>query len=77
MKVAFRALLGSALIFGGFGTAVAQDSNAPATAPIFVAPAASNVLRAGTPIALRTSEQLTTKGKNLRVGNYIDDSRRH
>lgn len=40
------------------------------TAPLApVAPAGAAVLRSGTPIALRTREELTTKGKNLRVGH--------
>ena len=45
---------------------VAAVSN-PAPAVVVGAPS-SSILRAGTPIALKMREQLTTKGKNLRVG---------
>jgi hypothetical protein len=46
--------------------AQAQD----AVAPLIVgAPPRGNVLRAGTPVALRTLNNLTTKGKHLKVGD--------
>jgi len=44
---------------------------APATAPLAVAPgtaATPDMLRAGTPIALKMSETITTKGKKLEMG---------
>jgi hypothetical protein len=37
-------------------------------APVIVGAPQSNVLRAGTEVALRVNEELTTKGKNLRPG---------
>ncbi|HZF43730.1 MAG TPA: hypothetical protein VEZ48_10010 [Sphingomonadaceae bacterium] len=54
-------------------TAVAQTSTppAPALVPVTQVPVVSSpagVLRAGTPVALKMAEGLTTKGKNLRVG---------
>jgi hypothetical protein len=39
-----------------------------AVAPMIVAPPTANILRAGTEVLLKMSEGLTTKGKNLRVG---------
>lgn len=61
----FAALAGAAFTLGATG-AMAQI--APATAPI-AAPAVSGaVLRVGTEVPLRLSEELTTKGKKLRVG---------
>ena len=39
------------------------------TAPMLVGVSNGSVLRTGTPIALRTREELTTQGKNLRVGH--------
>src|SRR5215212_8442038 len=42
----------------------------PAVAPAIAAPAMTNaVLRVGTEIPLRLSQELTTKGKRLRVGD--------
>ena len=51
---------------------LAQVATAPA-APVatIIASPAGNVLRAGTQIALRTSEALTTEGKKLRVGQRV------
>jgi hypothetical protein len=61
----FAALTCAASTLGATG-AMAQI--APATAPI-AAPAVSGaVLRVGTEVPLRLSEELTTKGKKLRVG---------
>jgi hypothetical protein len=58
-------LIGSALLLASTA-ATAQVT--PAVAPIS-APAISNaILRTGTPVPLRLSETLTTKGKQLRVG---------
>jgi len=58
------AALAAATLTLGTAAAVAQ------TAPLTMAPAPQTqyVLRTGTPIALRLSEHLTTKGKTLRVG---------
>ncbi len=52
----------------------AQTEATPVAAPVAVAPIAAPattnaVLRTGTEIALRLSEELTTQGKKLRVGN--------
>ena len=58
-------------------SAVLAQTSAPATAPVFApaaaapvfAPVSGNaVLRTGTEVPLRLSEELTTKGKKLRVG---------
>ncbi len=50
-------------------TTVAPVAVQPAPAvPISAAPATSAMLRIGTEVPLRLSEQLTTKGKQLRVG---------
>ena len=70
MNASFHALLGSAVAVAFSMPALAQTAvPAPATTPAVVigAPDAS-VLRTGTEVALKMSEELTTKGKNLRVG---------
>lgn len=53
-------------------TAMAQVTTMPA-APVatIIASPGGNVLRAGTQIALRTAEPLTTEGKLLRIGQRI------
>ena len=60
-------------IFLSLATAVVGISSptfAQTAAPMVIAPqAAENVLRTGTPIVLTLSEELTTKGKNLRAGH--------
>lgn len=68
MKGSVRAL-GCALLV--VSTAAGAQTLAPAAPPVALAPAATNaaVLRTGTPVALRMREELTTKGKNLRVGH--------
>lgn len=48
-------------------TPLAQPASA--TAPIAVTPTTNAVLRVGTEVPLRLLEELTTKGKRLRVGN--------
>ena len=49
--------------------AAAAQFAAPASTPAIAAPATANaVLRTGTEVPLKLSEQLTTKGKMLRVG---------
>jgi hypothetical protein len=63
-------ILGSALLLASASVS-AQVTFAPAPAPAspIAAPATTNaVLRTGTPVPLRLSEELTTKGKKLRVG---------
>jgi hypothetical protein len=47
---------------------LAAQEPAPASGALVVGAPATNVLRAGTPIALKMSEALTTKGKKLRTG---------
>lgn len=50
-------------------TAVAQDAVPAAPAPVITqAPTTNAVLRAGTPVALRMMEEITTKKKAARVG---------
>lgn len=78
MKVVTRALLGSALCSCMSPVFAQTDLSQPAVQPAVaiqsqpvatLAPApATGMLRAGTPIALTMSEELTTKGKKLRVG---------
>ncbi len=48
--------------------AAAVETAAPASAAVSLATPATGVVRAGTHIALKTSEPLTTEGKKLRVG---------
>lgn len=43
----------------------------PAQTALIVGGQPSNVLRAGTPISMRTSVNLTTKGKKLRAGDRV------
>jgi len=64
MNRSFRALVG-ALLVASSASAFAQI--APGAAVVLGAPTA-NVLRVGTEVSLRMSEELTTKGKNLRPG---------
>ena len=70
MGTSFRALLGSAVVVAFSMPALAQTAvPAPAATPAVVIGAPdANVLRTGTEVALKMSEELTTKGKNLRVG---------
>jgi hypothetical protein len=67
----YSALAGACLMLVPAG-AVAQPSPAaaaqPAASPIPTLPASSAILRVGTEVPLRLSEELTTKGKKLRVG---------
>jgi hypothetical protein len=49
-------------------SALAQNAAAPATPPIAAPVTTSAVLRVGTEVPLRLSEELTTQGKKLRVG---------
>jgi hypothetical protein len=70
MNASCRALLVSAVAIAFSMPALAQTAvPAPATTPAVVigAPDAS-VLRTGTEVALKMSEELTTLGKHLRVG---------
>lgn len=80
MKVMFFGALSSALLVGAVPAFAQTASTAPAvtlappaaTAPVVVAAAAvtadPNVLRMGTPINLKMSETITTKGKKLEPG---------
>lgn len=63
----------SSAVVGAFLVASAAPALAQTTAPVasIVSAPASNVLRSGTQIALKTSEPLTTEGKKLRVGQRI------
>lgn len=75
----FVCALSSAVLFTS-SAAVAQVAPPQFSKPVVVTPVApvaaapvilkpvSGVLRAGTPVALTMAEALTTKGKNLRVG---------
>lgn len=59
----------SGVLFAVPSIATAQAITvAPAAAPIVVGAPAQDVLRSGTNVSLKMSEGLTTKGKNLRVG---------
>jgi len=61
-------IMGSALLLASASVS-AQVTFAPApTAPIAAPETTSAILRTGTPVPLRLSEELTTKGKKLRVG---------
>ncbi|HEY0414092.1 MAG TPA: hypothetical protein VGD66_13225 [Allosphingosinicella sp.] len=72
MKILTSALLAGASILLIPSAAAAQTAPAadgqPAASPVVAPPAASAVLRVGTEVPLRLSEELTTKGKKLRVG---------
>lgn len=50
------------------GSPIIAPVTAPAIAPIVAPTTTSAILRIGTPVPLRLAEDLTTKGKNLRVG---------
>jgi glucose/arabinose dehydrogenase len=52
-------------------TAPAQQQTAPAQGPIAPAQTVNAVLRAGTPVALRLLEEVTTKAEAARVGQRI------
>lgn len=60
--------------FGALACALcfAAAAQAQVAAPLAtLAPAANNMLRVGTKVPLKLSEELTTKGKNLRVGQHF------
>jgi hypothetical protein len=66
----YSALAGACLMLAASG-AVAQPTSTAAVQPgaaIPALPASSAILRVGTEVPLRLSEELTTKGKKLRVG---------
>jgi hypothetical protein len=69
-KYLVGAALAAAMSSGAFAQTVATIQPAPAAvAPPIQAPATTNaVLRVGTEVPLRLLEELTTKGKKLRVG---------
>lgn len=58
-------VLGSALLLASTGVAAQVPTTA---APISAPTTNAAILRIGTPVPLRLSEELTTKGKKLRVG---------
>jgi hypothetical protein len=62
------ALAGACLLATNASAQTAVLQPVPAAAPMALAPANAAVLRAGTPISLKTSEALTTNGKKLRIG---------
>ena len=67
-KLMYLRILGSALLLASTSVSAQVTFAPPAAAPI-AAPATTNaILRTGTPVPLRLSEELTTKGKKLRVG---------
>jgi hypothetical protein len=71
MKIAFLALSGAILVCAP--EALAQTAAAPVVAPVVAVPvmvgaADTAVLRVGTKVPLKLAEELTTKGKKLRVG---------
>jgi hypothetical protein len=64
--------LAGALLLCASG-AFAQAVPAPqASTPLVLGAASDAVLRTGTKVALKTSEELTTKGKKLRVGQHFN-----
>lgn len=77
MNARMIALLASLVASPAFGQAAAQTqiavpvSAAPAPVAVVEAPPTQNVLRAGTEIPLITREELTTKKKQLRVGQRV------
>jgi hypothetical protein len=69
MKFSLYALASASILFAS--SSQAQLAAAPAgvaPAPILAGAADANVLRAGTSVPLTMAEPLTTKGKNLKVG---------
>lgn len=50
---------------------LAQTSVGPVVAPIAVPSTSSAILRTGSEVALKLSEELTTQGKKLRVGQHF------
>lgn len=70
MKVGFLALAPVAMLVSG---GVAAQMVLPAAAPTLIAGAPdANILRSGTPVALKMSEELTTKEKAARVGQRFN-----
>lgn len=74
MTIKGRALAGALMLACSFSASAQTAATGPvAIAPnqqaVILAPASQNVVRAGTPIALKLSEGLTTEKKKLRVGH--------
>jgi hypothetical protein len=70
-SVALVAIGSSTVAFGQTAAPVGSIAPAPSVAPLqgtAIAPASMSVLRVGTVVPLKTSEQLTTKDKMARVG---------
>ena len=61
-------ILGSALLLASTSVSAQVTFAPPAAAPIAAPVTSTAILRTGTPVPLRLSEELTTKGKKLRVG---------
>lgn len=79
MKVVICALAGALLITpAAYGQTAAPAATPVATpmptavAPIVAGAVDANVLRTGTKVPLKLSEELTTKGKRLRVGQHFN-----
>ena len=73
MKIIYSALAG-ALVVAASGAQAQTMSAVPAPAqlrPVVVGASDAGVLRTGTPVALKTREALTTKGKKLRPGARV------
>ena len=62
------ALAGALLVVSASGTAQMVAPAAPAS-PMIVGGSNASMLRTGTEVVLKTSEELTTNGKKLRVGH--------
>lgn len=58
----------SVLLVPTMATAQVAPAAQPAVSPIIAPPAGNAVLRVGTEVPLRLKEELTTKGKKIRVG---------
>jgi len=61
-------ILGSALLLASTSVSAQVTFAPPPAAPIAAPVTSTAILRTGTPVPLRLSEELTTKGKKLRVG---------
>lgn len=73
MKVVLAALSGALVIASAGQAQTVVATPAPAQAAAMVVGASdSNVLRTGTKVPLKLSEELTTKGKKLRVGQRFN-----
>lgn len=70
-KVA-AALIGASIVMSGVIVSGAAGAQTPAVTPPIAAPFTSSaILRVGTEVPLKLSEELTTKGKALKVGQRV------